>query len=122
MGRVRLGGDVSVWARTGDKVVIHTDPEQIGLSWIRNNTSYEYIVDLTPPGSIRAIRTAVALPFDIVYKRIMRSIKNFAALFVASAFLAGLFLQLASILPSLYQSENKINTEIKDPAPDPCRS
>ena len=112
----RLNPDIEAAALIiNDKVAIHTDPEQVGQPWVHDNTSYEYIVDLTPPGSIRTIRTAVALPFDVVYKRIMRSIKNFAALFVASAFLAGLFLQLVSILPSQYHPENKLTTEIIKP-------
>jgi MFS family permease len=111
----RLNPDIESAALIiNDKVAIHTDPERIGHPWVHDKSSYEYIVDLTPPGSIRAIRTAVALPFDIVYQRTTRSIKNFAALFVASAFLAGLFLQLASTLPSLYKSKNNIAIEIKD--------
>ncbi|RLA13027.1 MAG: hypothetical protein DRQ59_06280, partial [Gammaproteobacteria bacterium] len=98
-----------------DKIAIHTDPDQIGQPWVHDKNSYEYIVDLTPPGSTREVRTAVALPFDIVYKRTTRSIKNFAALFIASAFLAGLFLQLASSLPGQYKPDNEIITGANKP-------
>jgi len=112
----RLNPDIEAAAMIiNDKIVIHTDPEQIGQPWVHDKTNYEYIVDLTPPGSIREIRTAVALPFDVVFKRTTRSIKNFAALFVASAFLAGLFLQLASTLPGVYKLENNDLTGIKSP-------
>src|SRR5262249_35000955 len=38
---------------------------------------------------------------DLVLRQVMRSIKNFAALFVASAFLAGLFLQVAASLQNV---------------------
>ena len=45
----------------------------------------------------------MTVPRDAVFDRVVRSVKNFAALFVASAFLAGLFLQVASSLQSLGQ-------------------
>ena len=93
----RLNPDIEAAALiVNNKVAIHTNPEQIGQPWVHTKTSYEYIVNLTPTGSIRDIRIAVALPFEIVFQRTTRSIKNFAALFVASAFLAGLFLQCKS--------------------------
>ncbi len=53
-----------------------------------------YVVDLTPAGSKRSIQVAVELPSDVVAGQITRSVKNFAALFIASAFLASLFFQL----------------------------
>lgn len=92
----RLNPDISAAALTinGD-IQIHTDPEQVGTKWMTSPGNYEYVVHLTPGGSARDIRVAVALPSDVVYRQILRSVKNFAALFVASAFLAGLFLQLA---------------------------
>jgi predicted MFS family arabinose efflux permease len=112
----RLNPDIEAAALIiNDKVAIHTDPRQIGQPWVRDKTSYEYIVELTPPGSIREIRIAVALPYDVVFKRTIRSIKNFAALFVASAFLAGLFLQLASSLPGLYKIDDGITNDVKTP-------
>jgi hypothetical protein len=40
----------------------------------------------------------VALPVNVIYRQIARSVKNFTALFVASAFMAHLFLQLAGSL------------------------
>jgi len=112
----RLNPDIEAAALIiNDKVAIHTDPEQIGQPWIPGKNSYEYIVALTPPGSVREIRTAVALPFDVVFKRTTRSIKNFAALFIASAFLAGLFLQLASSLPGQYRPDDEILTGTDNP-------
>ena len=95
----RLNPDISAAGLTIDgRVEIHTDESMIGQSWIHYRGNYEYVVDLTPPGDPRNIRVAVALPSDIVYSRIARSVKNFAALFVATAFLAGLFLQFAGTM------------------------
>ena len=99
----RLNPDIQAAALLiNDTIEIHTDPAQVGKPWVRDPTTHEYLVDLTPPDSVREIRIAVALPADIVLHRTLRSIKNFAALFIASAFLAGLFLQLAATLPNLY--------------------
>ena len=92
----RLYPDISAAGLTVDGIVrIHTDPAAVGRPWISDSANYEYVVDLTQPGGGRTIKVAVALPADIVVRRVLRSVKNFAALFVASAFLAGLFLQLA---------------------------
>ncbi len=91
----RLNPDISAAGLTVDGIVkIHTDRQAVGLPWRSERRVYEYIVDLTPPGG-RDIRIAVATPADIVYRQIVRSVKNFTAVFVASAFAAGIFLQLA---------------------------
>jgi predicted MFS family arabinose efflux permease len=91
----RLNPDISAAGLMVDGLVmIHTDRQAIGQPWKSERRVYEYIVDLTPPGG-RDIRIAVATPADIVYRQIMRSVKNFAAVFVGSAFAAGIFLQLA---------------------------
>ena len=70
----------------------------VGRSWISQASDYEYRVDVTPSGSTPQITVAITLPEDIVYGRVFRNAKNFLALFVASAFLANLFLQLAVTL------------------------
>ncbi len=91
----RLNPDISAAGLMVDGfVMIHTDKQAVGQPWKSQSRVYEYIVDLTPPGG-RDIRIAVATPADIVYRQILRSVKNFAAVFVASAFAAGIFLQLA---------------------------
>ena len=92
----RLNPDISAAGLMVDGTVkIHTDRSAVGRPWKSERRVYEYTVDLTPPGG-RDIRIAVATPADIVYRQILRSVKNFAAVFVASAFAAGIFLQLAS--------------------------
>ena len=91
----RLNPDISAAGLIVDRIVtIHTDETAVGRPWKSDKGNYEYIVDLTRPGG-RDIRIAVAMPADIVFRQILRSVKNFAALFVASAFVAGVFLQLA---------------------------
>lgn len=91
----RLNPDISAAGLSVDGIVtIHTDPNAVGKHWISDRGNYEYVVDLTRPGG-RDIHIAVALPTDIVYRQVLRSVKNFAALFVASALVAGVFLQLA---------------------------
>ncbi len=91
----RLNPDISAAGLIVDRIVtIHTDKMAVGAPWKSTKGNYEYIVDLTRSGG-RDIRIAVAMPADIVYRQVLRSVKNFAALFVASAFVAGVFLQLA---------------------------
>ena len=98
----RLNPDISAAGLSiNGRTVIHTDESLIGEAWETSRNTYEYVVHLTPRGSPQDIRVAVALPTGVVYRQITRSVKNFAALFVASALFAGLFLQLAgSVRPS----------------------
>ncbi len=77
------------------KVHAHTDREAADKPWMTDSANYEYEVDLSRPEAGRNVKVKVALPANIVSNRVLRSVKNFAALFVASGFLAGLFLQLA---------------------------
>lgn len=93
----RLNPDISAAGLTVNGIVqIHTDRTKVGKPWISDPAAYEYVVDLSrPETSVNVVKVAVALPVDIVYQRVLRTVKNFAALFVASAFLAGLFLQFA---------------------------
>lgn len=94
----RLNPDVSAAGLIVDSMVlIHTDSEAIGRRWTSDPSTYEYQVDLTRRGG-RDVRVSVALPVNVIYRQIARSVKNFTALFVASAFMAHLFLQLAGSL------------------------
>ena len=91
-----LNPDISAAGLTVNGLVkIHTDPTMVGKPWVNDKQEYRYTVDITPAESLRRIEVAVALPVNIVLRQIVRSVKNFAALFVASAFIAGLFLQMA---------------------------
>lgn len=95
----RLNPDIGAVALIVDgRIAIHTDPFMVGRLWSSDPSTYEYRVDVTPADSQQRVGIAVTLPEDIVYGRVARNAKNFMALFVASAFLANLFLQLAGTL------------------------
>lgn len=105
---LKLNPDISAAGLTIDnEVKIHTDERLIGAQWVSEQDNYEYIVDLTPPGNAREIRVFVTLPSAVVYRKIARSVKNFTALFVASAFLAGVFLQLAASMQRFHLVQGK---------------
>src|SRR5262245_2515034 len=97
----RLNPEISDAALILDGMVqIATDPAKVGKKWVPDTRSYEYTVDLSRPGQPNR-SLIVAVPTDVVYKRVERSVRNFAALFIASGFLAGLFLQVASSMQRL---------------------
>ncbi len=92
----RLNPDIAAAAMVvDDTILIHTDSFMVGQRWENTSGVYEYLVDISPTGSDQKVHIAVTLPQEIVYRQTLRSVKNFAALFIASAFLASLFLQLA---------------------------
>lgn len=77
------------------KISISSDPKMIGRTFRSNSNNFEYKIDL-PQNNMGRIHLVVSAPTSVVYNQVERSVRNFAALFVASAFLAGLFLQVAS--------------------------
>lgn len=81
-----------------NRIVVHTDRALVGRYWISDPAHFEYRADLTPQGSPRLIQVVVAMPKSIVYWQVARNVKNFAALFVASAFFAFLMMQVAQAL------------------------
>ncbi len=86
--------DLSSAALTVDEtIVIDTDTSRIGKTWVVDDENYQYVVDLTAD-DYRNVKVAVELPSGVVLGEILRSVKNFAALFIASAFLANLFFQV----------------------------
>lgn len=90
----RLNPDiVATGLIVGERTRIHTDPAREGRPWASGSGTYDYVVTLREEP---ALRVAVALPADVVYRQVARAVKNFTALFLASALLAGLFLQLAT--------------------------
>jgi MFS family permease len=92
----RLGADISNAALISDgRVMIHTNPDRVGKPWRADPASYEYFVKLGSSTHNADVSIALSVPRDVVYRQVGRSVKNFLALFVASAFLAGLFLQVA---------------------------
>lgn len=104
----RLNPDISAAGLTvNDIVTIHTDEQMVGKRWVGDKRDYQYLVDITPQDSLRDIKVAVALPVDVVFRQIIRSVKNFAALFVASAFFAGLFLQMAGSVQRFHRDKEQ---------------
>ena len=92
---LEVNPDLSAAALTQNgKILIHTDKSRIGKKWVSNKDNYEYVVRLTPADSVRQVAVAVELPSEVVLGQVLRSVKNFAALFIASAFLATLFFQV----------------------------
>lgn len=114
----RLNPDISAAGLIVDSVVtIHTDRSAVGEAWVSTPGTYEYQVNLTRPGG-RDIRVSVALPSDVIYRQIARSVKNFTALFVASAFMAHLFLQLAGSVRRRRDDEEEATAPLTAPADD----
>ncbi len=101
----KLNPDISAAALNVNGVVkIHTQRSLIGKTWASDGSSYEYIVDLSrQERPTQKVEVVVSLPSAIVYDQVLTTVRNFAALFVASAFLAWLFLQLAGVLQHIQQ-------------------
>ena len=74
---------------------ITTNPANKGRTWKSDATNFEYKVDLGKPELGRPASFAISVPKSVIFGRVFGSVKNFAALFIASAFLAGLLLQVA---------------------------
>jgi predicted MFS family arabinose efflux permease len=92
----RLNPDIAAAGLTVDGVVrFHTNSDAVGKPWASAPGDYEFSVDIEAASSPRRVGVTVALPGQIVTQQVTRSAKNFAALFVATGFLASLFLQLA---------------------------
>jgi predicted MFS family arabinose efflux permease len=98
----RLNPEISDVGLVIDNTIqISSDPSKVGKRWITDSRTYEYTVNLSRPEAPRSVNLTVAVPVDVIYQRVERSVRNFAALFIASGFLAGLFLQVASSMQRL---------------------
>jgi MFS family permease len=87
-----------------DAIQISSDAKKVGASWTSDPRNFEYSIDLTPADNSRKVNFVVTASKSAVYDQVERSVRNFAALFVACAFLAGLFLQVANSMQRLRQS------------------
>jgi len=90
------------------KIQVSSDAKKIGASWSSDPRNFEYNIDLTPADNSRTVHFVVTAPRSVVYQQVERSVRNFAALFVASAFLAGLFLQVATSMQRLRYSKTDV--------------
>ncbi len=101
----RLNPDLRAAALIVDgKIRAHVDPNRRGAEWDNVASDHEYTVRISPDNYPREVLIKVALPRDVVYRQVMRSVKNFTALLVASALFAALFMGLARSLQLLSQS------------------
>ncbi|MCA0399645.1 MAG: MFS transporter [Proteobacteria bacterium] len=95
----RLNPEIRSAALTiGERLRAHSNPVPKEDRWISNPSDFEYSVVLTPSDAPVPIRVVVAMPKDVVYKQVIRSGKNFVALFVACALIAALFMGVARSL------------------------
>jgi MFS family permease len=96
----QLNSEVSEAAlvgRTG--VIFSSNDSSVSKPWVPDPKAYEFKIDLGKTAAQNPeFSVAVRVPRDVVFERVQRSIKNFAALFIASIFLSGVFLQVASSL------------------------
>jgi MFS family permease len=98
----RVNSEISEAALIADKKIqITTDDKKVGTAWASDPRNFEYALELSRPDQQNQISLAVTVPRNVVYERVARSVKNFAALFIASAFLSGLFLQVAGSLQQM---------------------
>ena len=99
-------GDVVVTAgqiklRPGIPVIVNnsirhsSNRASLNKPWVSDSGAYEFKVDLAAPAQGRQLSVAVKVPRTVVFEQVQRSIKNFAALFIASIFLSGVFLRVA---------------------------
>src|SRR5258708_8270476 len=86
-----------------DVVLVDTDPGKLGKPWGADPKAYQYTVDLSRPDQPSRVRAAVSVPGEMVYHQVERSVRNFAAIFVATCFFARLFLQVAPARSRLRQ-------------------
>ena len=101
----QLNPDIaSAGVTVNGRIVVHSDPKQVGRYWQTDAATHEYRLDLRPPEHPRASTVVLAVPKAIVYWQVLRSVKNFAALFVASSFFAFLFMQVAQAIQQAMQS------------------
>lgn len=80
------------------KIRAHSTPVPKEGRWQSNPNDFEFAITLTEPGAAMPIQVLVAMPKDVVYKQVLRSGKNFVALFVACGFIAALFMGVARSL------------------------
>jgi MFS family permease len=113
----RLNPDIRAAALIVEgKVRAHTDPKIRGTEWMTDAGDFEYSVSIVPPGSVRKAVVTVAMPKNVVYRQVLRSVKNFSALFVASGLIAALFMGVARSLQSINHGPLLANSESREKA------
>ena len=101
-----LNPDIEYISLITDVVVAHTDPEEINRPYQTSSEVIEYRRDI---GISDDVSIAVAIPTRLVFQRLIRNIKNFSVLFLASAFLSWLLLRIL-----LYVYSNRMYLSVSD--------
>ncbi len=95
----RLNPDVSAVAIVANgRAIAHSNRKLAGTSWTSQPSSYQLEIPLAPEADVHAPKLVAEIPKSVIYSQVGRSAKNFVALFVASALLAALFMELARAL------------------------
>jgi predicted MFS family arabinose efflux permease len=95
----RLNPEASALAIIIDgKSFIHTDKSLAGKPWVSTPGTHEIAIPLTAQDATKPIFLRVDILKSGIYWQVARAIKNFAALFLASALFAGFFMELARVL------------------------
>ncbi|CAN1561015.1 MFS_MdtG_SLC18_like domain containing protein [Rhabdaerophilaceae bacterium] len=81
-----------------DRIRAHSAPVPKDGRFESSFNDYEYRVPLSKAETAQSIQVVIAMPKAIVYNQVLRSGKNFVALFVACAFIAALFMGVARSL------------------------
>jgi MFS family permease len=92
----RLNPEINEIALTvAGAIATDTDRGQIGRRWQSSPDHYEYALDIKGTSRENAqVRLTISVPFDVVFWQVVRSVKNFAALFLACSLMSLLFLRL----------------------------
>ena len=106
----RLNRDIRAAALLVDgKVRAHTDPTRRDVDWDHVPDNYEYSVRISPAEHPRDIRSSWRFRTTWCFARSARCVKNFGALFVASACFADLFMGVARSLQRLAMSKSDVS-------------
>lgn len=76
--------------------ILHSDPAAQGRTWVSDRSTFEFTSPLhSYKHNGRYQVVMVTIPSDVVYWAVVRNVKNFTALFVATGLIALIFLKLA---------------------------
>jgi len=81
-----------------ENILIHTDQDQVGSTWVSQPDHFEYSVTLEQyqkdaDGNV-PLQLVLGIPKSVVYSRLWRTARNFLALFIASAFVTSISFSL----------------------------
>jgi predicted MFS family arabinose efflux permease len=101
----------SITITVNGRIAVHTDRSRIGALWASASEQSEYRATLTPPNHPRTALVILSVPRNYVLWQVARNIKNYAALFVASALFAALFLQVAHAIQTARPADSAPSTD-----------